>query len=304
MESENIRIGTRNSALALHQAKAVQQQLEQTGRQARIIEITSDGDADLTTPLYEMGIQGIFTRALDIALLDNRIDIAVHAAKDIPTRPAAGLTLAAVLERGTPFDCLVLPRHAAGKDIPDAGTIGTCSLRRQLQWRYRYPNYAAENLRGNVQTRLRKLDESSWVGAVFAEVALARLDIKSHPFIRLDWMLPAPAQGAIGIVCREGDAPHLAACRAINHEATEMCITAERHFLAALHGGCAVPVAAHAKVEHGKIYFRGNVISLDARQKLEVALTVDMSQAREVGRRAADELLQSGAAAIVKTFRT
>lgn len=298
-----IRIGTRNSALALHQAATMQQQLLATGRRALIVEITSDGDADLSTPLYEMGIQGIFTRALDLALLDNRIDVAVHAAKDIPTRPAKGLVLGGVLARGLAFDCLVLPRHAAGREIPAEGVIATSSLRRQLQWRCRYPGYRTANLRGNVQTRLRKLDESTWVGAVFAEVALQRLQINSHTFLRLDWMLPAPGQGAIGLICRADDERHLAACRAVNHTETEICVTAERSFLSALHGGCAVPVAAHARVVQGKIHFEGNVIGMDAREKLEVVLEAETGQATEAGFRAANELLAKGAGALVKTFR-
>jgi hydroxymethylbilane synthase len=195
-----IRIGTRDSALALFQAEQVQASLQTKGLQTELIEITSDGDADLVTPLYEMGIQGIFTKSLDIALLQNRIDIAVHSTKDVPTKQAHGLSLSAVLERSTPYDCLVLPKGKTLSDIPTDGSIATSSLRRKLQWLNRYPNYHTENLRGNIQTRLKKLDESDWQGAIFAQAALERLQITSHHYITLDWMLPSPAQGAIGIM--------------------------------------------------------------------------------------------------------
>ncbi|HMQ01376.1 MAG TPA: hydroxymethylbilane synthase, partial [Cyclobacteriaceae bacterium] len=154
--NSSIRIGTRDSALALYQARVVQERLIEIGIATEIIEITSDGDADLITPLYEMGIQGIFTKSLDIALLQNRIDLAVHSSKDVPTKQAKGLTFCGVLERASAFDCLVLPNGKAGDELPARGIIGTSSLRRKLQWLNRYPEYKTENLRGNIQTRLRK----------------------------------------------------------------------------------------------------------------------------------------------------
>ena len=247
--SRAIRIGTRDSALALYQAHEVQRKLNEKGIATEIIEITSDGDIDLVTPLYEMGIQGIFTKSLDIALLQNRIDIAVHSTKDVPTRQAKGLTLRAVLERATSYDCFVLPADKTSVDLTTEGIIGTSSLRRKLQWLNRYPHHTTENLRGNIQTRLKKLDESDWHGAIFAQAALYRLEISSHQLITLDWMLPSPAQGAIGIMCREDDQRSLEICDAIDHRNTNICISAERDFLAALHGGCAVPIAAYAELQ-------------------------------------------------------
>jgi hydroxymethylbilane synthase len=302
--SSTVRIGTRDSALALYQAKTVQQHLSRLGIATEIIEITSDGDTDLVTPLYEMGIQGIFTKSLDIALLQNRIDMAVHSTKDVPTKQAKGLTLSAVLERATPYDCLVVPTGKSSSEIPKEGTIATSSLRRKLQWLNRYPKYQTENLRGNVQTRLKKVDESTWQGAIFAQAALERLEITSHHYITLDWMLPSPAQGAIGIMCRENDHVVLEICRSINHRETEICIAAERDFLAALHGGCAVPIAAHAKWQNDKLYFRGNVMSLDAKQKVEVEIGFDIDQAQQAGQIAAKEILAGGGEGIIKTFRS
>ncbi len=301
--SKRVRIGTRESALALYQAHEVQRKLNEIGVNTEIVEITSDGDVDLVTPLYEMGIQGIFTKSLDIALLQNRIDIAVHSTKDVPTKQAKGLTLAAMLERAISHDCLVLPAGKSVIDLAQPCVIATSSLRRKLQWLNRYPHHTTENLRGNIQTRLKKLDESNWQGAIFAQAALNRLEVSSHQLITLDWMLPSPAQGAIGIMCREDDLHALEICNAINHRDTNMCVSVERDFLAALHGGCSVPIAAHAELKNQKLFFRGNIMSLDAAKKIEVNMQFKTEQANEAGQLAANEINKLGAEEIVKTFR-
>lgn len=301
--SHSFRIGTRDSALALFQANTVQRELIRLGIESEIVEITSDGDMDLVTPLYEMGIQGIFTKSLDIALLQNRIDIAVHSTKDVPTRQARGLTLSAVLERAVSYDCLVLPAGKSSIDFSAVGIIGTSSLRRKLQWVNRYPHHTTENLRGNIQTRLNKLDQSNWHGAIFAQAALSRLEISSHQVITLDWMLPSPAQGAIGIMCRQDDQHALEICAAINHRNTQICVSAERDFLAALHGGCAVPIAAHVELRNDLLFFKGNIMSLDATQKIEVEMQYNIDQAQQAGELAAQEIRKQGAAEIIKTFR-
>lgn len=301
--SKRIRIGTRESALALYQAHAVEQQLQQLGIETEIVEITSDGDLDLVTPLYEMGIQGIFTKSLDVALLQDRIDMAVHSSKDIPTKLAKGLVLSAVLERASPFDCLVLPVGRQAIEYRKDCFIATSSLRRKSQWLYRFPHHRTENLRGNIQTRLKKLDESGWDGAIFAQAALERLGVASHHFITLDWMLPSPAQGAIAVVCRHDDGAVAEICTRINHQKTNICVSAERDFLAALHGGCAVPIAAYAEVKKDDLHFKGNIFSMDAKQKCEVDLSFPLERAREAGTLAAQQILRQGAEAIIKTFR-
>ncbi|MCI0617804.1 hydroxymethylbilane synthase, partial [bacterium] len=181
--------------------------------------------------------------------------------------------------------------------------IATSSLRRKLQWLHRYPGHITENLRGNIQTRLTKLDNSQWSGAIFAQAALERLKVTSHCCITLDWMLPSPSQGAIGIVCRRDDAESVAICQSINHPATHVCISAERDFLAALHGGCAVPIAAYAMIEKDQLFFSGNIFSLDAKDKIEVKKHFPLERAAEAGVLAAKELLAKGAEAIIKTFR-
>ncbi len=298
-----IRIGTRKSILALYQASEVQQKLHLLGITTEIIEITTDGDIDLATPLYEMNIQGIFTKSLDNALLQNRIDIAVHSCKDIPTKLAKGLSLNAVLERNTPWDCLVLPSKKVSIDFTKSCIIGTSSLRRKLQWVNRFPHHTIENLRGNIQTRLKKLDQVDWQGAIFAQTALERLKISSHHYTTLDWMLPSPAQGAIGVVCRQNDPATLEICRSINHTYTNFCISVERNFLAALLGGCTVPIAAHATINQEQLFFKGNILSLDAKQKCEVEMSFDLDNIMEAGVLAAKEILERGGKAIIKTFR-
>lgn len=301
---KRIRIGTRDSTLALYQARAVERQLHQGGIETQIIEITSQGDVDLITPLYEMGIQGIFTKSLDIALLQNKIDLAVHSCKDIPTRLAKGLMLAAVLERGSFHDCIVFKSGQKSVDFSQNCTIATSSMRRKSQWLYRYPNHETESLRGNIQTRLIKLDESDWHGAIFAQAALNRLDISSYHAVTLDWMLPSPAQGAIAIVCRSDDERVKEICKSIDHAETNVCISAERNFLAALQGGCTVPIAAHATIENEKLFFRGNIISLDAKVKCEVEIEFDLEQASVAGAMAAERILKQGGESIVKSFQS
>ena len=301
--SKVIRIGTRESALALYQAREVQSKFNKSIN-TEIIKITSDGDIDLQTPLYEMGIQGIFTKSLDSALLNGEIDVAVHSAKDIPTKLAKGLIICALLERGTTHDCLVLPAGIKLFDGQGAKVIASSSLRRRSQWLHRYPHHQMENLRGNIQTRLKKIDASNWNGAIFAQAAIERLNITSHHFMSLDWMLPAPAQGAMAVVCREEDEEIIKICEAINHKPTEICVTVERNFLASLQGGCAVPIAANARLEDNKIHLRGNIFSLDGTQKSEVDLFFELEQAKEAGKLAAVEVLRNNGESILKTFRS
>ncbi len=218
--SQPIRIGTRDSQLAVWQATRVQELLAHFHFASELVYIKSEGDIDLQTPLYEMGVQGIFTRSLDIALLSGKIDIAVHSMKDVPTRLPDGIVQAAVLQRASFKDILVYKRdsipgfdwnffRAADQEniqtqLPSF-TIATSSIRRRAQWLHRFPGHQLENLRGNVNTRLRKLAEHSWNGAVFAAAGLERIGLRPDDSVELDWMLPAPAQGAIMVVCREGD---------------------------------------------------------------------------------------------------
>ncbi len=310
-----LRIGTRESQLAVWQATLVQQLLAKNNIQSELVFIKSEGDIDLHTPLYELGVQGIFTKTLDIALLTDKIDIAVHSMKDVPTQLAKGIAQAAVLERATYKDVFVYKNQAGiehwqlagAADIyppfSGVGLIATSSIRRKAQWLNRYPQHAVENLRGNVNTRLRKVAESNWDGAIFAAAGLERINLRPANAIDLDWMLPAPAQGAIMVVCRQGDAFSQEACQPFNHVETATCTKIEKDFLRTLLGGCSTPISALAQIKDNKIYFRGNIFSVDGKEKVEIEKTIDTSAAEGFGHIAANEILQNGAKKIADAIQ-
>lgn len=308
-----IRIGTRESQLAVWQATVVQQLLLSNGYNSELVYIKSEGDIDLQTPLYEMGVQGIFTKSLDIALLNNKIDIAVHSMKDVPTQLAKGIAEAAVLKRGSYKDILVL-NDRESSDVsrelfvdgltPHVSrlTIATSSIRRRAQWLHRYPNTTIENLRGNVNTRLRKVAESNWHGAIFAAAGLERIGLRPSTAIDLDWMLPAPAQGAIMVVARQDDDAALAACDHFNDTATQLCTKIERDFLRALLGGCSTPISALATIENDTVVFKGNIVSTDGTHKAAIETTGSLHDT-DLGAKAAAGILQKGGQAIVDNIR-
>lgn len=290
-----IRIGTRESQLATWQAAHVQQLLAQRGQAAELIYIKSEGDIDLKTPLYEMGVQGIFTRSLDIALLENKCDIAVHSLKDVPTQLPLGISQAAVLERGPVSDLLVFKTDGSFLNNENGqAEIATSSIRRIAQWLHRYPQHRMHNLRGNVNTRLRKLATENWDAAIFAQAGLERINLRPENSTVLDWMLPAPAQGAIVVVCRKGDELTYKCCNAFNDAGTELCTRIERDFLRALAGGCSKPISALAQIKGRQVYFRGNILSPDGKDKAEIEKTIDLDLADDFGINAATELLLNG----------
>ncbi|HEX4850039.1 MAG TPA: hydroxymethylbilane synthase [Puia sp.] len=301
-----VRIGTRVSQLALWQAGLVKDLLTKNGIKSKLITIKSEGDLDLKTPLYEIGVQGIFTRALDIALLNNTIDLAVHSLKDIPTQLAQGIAQAAVLKRDNPKDLLVykddwrIPASGSnGEATGNRAIIATSSIRRKAQWLHRFPGDKIENLRGNVNTRLTKLKESNWNAAIFAAAGLERIGIRPKNSVELDWMLPAPAQGTVAVVCREDDQEILSACLPFHDENSWQCTKIERDFLRALLGGCSTPIAALAEIEHDEIYFRGNLLSPDGKHKVEVEKILPLEKAADLGKIAAAELLTQGGDKII-----
>jgi len=200
-----VRIGTRASKLALYQANLVKQTLAASGIDCEIVEIHSEGDLDTTSPLHKMGSVGVFIKALDDALLNNEIDIAVHSCKDLPTNPDEGLKIYAYLERGPFYDVLIHNGDSSFLDNNGPATIGTGSLRRRAQWKKRFENHSFEQLRGNIATRLGKLEKSDWQGIILAEASLKRLNYSMKNTIPLTWMIPAPAQGVIAIVGRSDD---------------------------------------------------------------------------------------------------
>lgn len=299
-----LRIGTRDSQLAVWQATLVQDLLKSAGVSSELVYIKSEGDLDTVTPLYALGVSGVFTKALDAALLNNRIDLAVHSMKDVPTQLAQGIQQAAVLRRASHKDIFVY-KHEADflADYNSEATIATGSVRRIAQWLNRYPNHKVENLRGNVNTRLRKVRENDWQGAVFAAAGLERIHLRPEKSVDLDWMVPAPAQGAIMIVCREEDEYTAQSCQTFNDEPTALCTKLERDFLSALMGGCSTPISALAEVVGERIVFKGSVLSPDGRQKAAVEKDFAKAEAQQLGLMAADEILANGGLEIIHKIR-
>ena len=296
-----IRIGTRESQLAVWQARQVKELLTRSGYAAELIYLKSEGDIDLQTPLYEIGVQGIFTRSLDIALLNDKIDIAVHSMKDAPTQLANGIIQAAILKRASYKDLLVYKNDISFlSDFNSTAVIATSSIRRKAQWLNRYPNHTIENLRGNVNTRLHKVEENNWNGAMFAAAGLERINLRSANTIELDWMLPAPAQGAIMMVCRNGDDFCLNACHHFNDADTALCTKIERDFLRALYGGCSTPISALAVIKNDVVYFKGNILSPDGKEKAELESSAPIFDRVNLGAKMALQLLQKGGQAIAE----
>ena len=287
-----IRIGTRKSKLALWQANEVKAALELQGHSCELVLIESNGDQDLNQPLYAMGIQGIFTKTLDTALLNKKIDIAVHSLKDVPTLLPKGIQIKAVLSRGNPMDVLVYNTSFNARET-DA-SIGTGSLRRRAQWLRKYPNHKVENLRGNLQKRLEKLNNSEWSGAVFAQAGLERLDLLKVNNEVLEWMLPAPSQGIVGIACLETNRAIQEVLEKINCTTTAKCAHIERSFLNTLEGGCTAPIGAHAYFNNDKLYFKGGLFSLDGTIAILHEEATSSEQHEETGIKAAHEILNKG----------
>lgn len=299
--SKTIRIGTRDSELALWQAHAVQKQLNDLGCKTEIIAVKSQGDILLDKPLYELGITGIFTKTLDIAMLNGQIDIAVHSMKDVPTALPQGIVQAAVLERANVLDILV---HKGIHEFSKEATIATGSLRRQAQWLNRYPNHHVVDLRGNVNTRLQKLQDNNWDGAVFAAAGLERINIKPENFIDLDWMIPAPAQGAMVVVAMGNDNFCIDAVSDLNDIDAEVCTHIERQFLKTLEGGCTAPIGAIARIiEDENILFKGVLLSLDGKEKVAVEKTVPIQEWKKLGYFCAQEVLENGGSSIMDVLR-
>lgn len=300
---QQLKLGSRESKLAIVQAEYVQNLLNNIPVATEIIAYKSEGDINLIQPLYEMGLQGIFTKTLDEALLNHKIDLAVHSLKDVPTRLPAGLVLCAVPARAVPYDVLLTKG-----DISLANReaiIATSSLRRKAQWLHRNPNHKIENIRGNVQSRIQKLEKHPlWDGAIFAKAGLDRLNILYPASTTLHWMIPAPAQGAIAVLCREKDSELLEMGRQLTDLDTWHCVNAERQFLNTLHGGCSVPIGCHAKIENNNMNIEGCILTEDGVEKLSAAKIFGTEDYAVAGKLLAEDLLAQGASRIIDTFRT
>lgn len=319
-----IRIGTRDSELALWQANTVKAKLEDLGYSTQLMPVKSQGDLVLDTPLYEMGITGIFTKTLDIAMLQGKVDIVVHSMKDVPTSLPKGIVQTAVLERATSEDILVTNGEI---DYEKPCTIATGSLRRRAQWLHRYPNHKLVDLRGNVNTRLQKLKDNKWEGAVFAKAGLERLGfIKGNEIISpsfegpgqiLDWMIPAPAQGAMVVVAMDSDEFSKEASSNLNHRNSEICTLVERQFLRTLEGGCSAPIGAFAEIVDNQMVFKGCLFSLDGKTNLEIERAILLSDLQGVvdeedllesltrfAEECANEILKNGGSEIMRIIKS
>lgn len=301
--SKTIRIGTRDSELALWQAKTVEKQLNDLGYRTEIIAVKSQGDLVLDKPLYELGITGIFTKTLDIAMIKGEVDIAVHSMKDVPTALPQGVVQAAVLPRANVLDILV--HKGSTEFLETSATIATGSLRRQAQWLNRYPQHTVVDLRGNVNTRMQKLNDNDWSGAVFAAAGLERINLKPQTYLNLDWMIPAPAQGAMVVVAMENDHHALEALAQLNDIETEVCTAIERQFLRTLEGGCTAPIGAIAKYDEAQneIQFHGVLLSIDGKEKLEIQRNFPITEWKKLGFHCAKEILDNGGAALMERIK-
>lgn len=295
-----IRIGTRDSELALWQANDVKKKLDKLGYSTQLIPVKSDGDLELDQPLYSMGITGIFTKTLDVAMLQGKIDIAVHSMKDVPTILPAGIVQAAAMKRASHKDILV---HKGLDFLNTEGIIATGSLRRKAQWLRRYPLHEVVDLRGNVNTRLKKLEDNSWDAAIFAAAGLERLNKVPENYTELQWMVPAPAQGVMMIAAKKEDQFCIEALSPLNHETTEICTQAEREFLKELEGGCTAPIGALATIENDFLHFKGILLSLDGQRTVSTDKKIRLADAIDFGKACAQEVLFNGGKELMRDIK-
>ena len=304
-----LRLGTRTSNLATWQAEHVAAALERAwpGLVVELVPFVTEGDKVLDKPLPEIGGKGLFTVELEAALGAGRIDLAVHSLKDLPTDDPPGLTVGATTEREDPRDAWICPAGHGLDSLPPGATVGTSSLRRGSQLLRRRPDLVIRSIRGNVETRIRKVKEGGYHAGVLALAGLSRLGIEGEAasVLDLDTMLPAPGQAALGVQVRADDDDVRRLVSALDHASTRTAVTAERQFLASLGGGCSAPIAAYAHVADGRLHLRGRVVSTDGARTVEVEADVAFDAAdaggagRAAGEAAAREALAQGAAAVL-----
>lgn len=303
----SIRLGTRGSPLALWQANHVRDLLTQAHPTVivELVLIDTTGDVVRDRALSQIGGDGLFTKEIQVALLENRIDIAVHSLKDLPTAPVTGLTLAAVPRRASTGDAFVSNTFARFDELPQGATLGTTSLRRRSQALFHRPDLNLVHLRGNVETRLRKIETEKLDGIILAEAGLLRLGFgdRIREILDTSWMLTAVGQGALGLECRSGDAAVINLLTALNDAATHEEVRAERAFLLTLGGGCLVPVGVQCQTTATEMKLRGVVLSLDGRQRIEALISGKRSEPEALGVKLAGELKKLGAEGILAAIR-
>ncbi|MEW5754782.1 MAG: hydroxymethylbilane synthase [Pseudomonadota bacterium] len=302
--SEKIVIATRKSPLAMWQAEFVKAELERfhTGIQVEFNKMVTQGDKILDTPLAKVGGKGLFVKELEVGMLDGEADIAVHSMKDVPVEFPDGLHLAVVCEREDPRDAFVSNTYRSLKELPQGARVGTSSLRRAVQLRAHRPDLQILDLRGNVNTRLRKLDEGEFDAIILAAAGLIRLKFQDRitGFIETDISLPAVGQGAVGIECRTNDERVHRLIAPLLHQETMTRVLAERAMNHRLEGGCQVPIGGHAVITGNEIHIRGLVGSLDGKQIIRSEIRGPKDQAEALGAKLADDLLARGADKILR----
>ncbi len=296
---KTIRIATRKSALALWQAEYVKQELEKhhPGLNVELVKMTSKGDQILDSPLAKIGGKGLFVKELENALLEDRADIAVHSMKDVPMEFPEGLTLGVICPREDPRDAFVSNTYASLDELPQGAIVGTSSLRRQCQLLEHRPDLTINFLRGNVNTRLAKLDEGQYDAIILAAAGLIRLEMKDRirSYLSTEVSLPAAGQGAVGIELRSGDDESQQLIAPLHHETTAIVVGAERAMNRRLNGGCQVPIAGFAELSESTVFLRGLVGSPDGHEMYRAETTFDRADYEAAGIVVADALLEQGA---------
>jgi hydroxymethylbilane synthase len=299
-----LRIATRESALALWQANYVKDRLEQAHPDltVELVPMTTKGDQILDTPLAKVGGKGLFVKELEVAMLEGRADIAVHSMKDVPVDFPDGLMLHTICEREDPRDAFVSNNFTDFESLPEGSVVGTSSLRRQCQIKALRPDLIIKDLRGNVNTRLRKLDEGQYDAIILAAAGLIRLEMPERikQYMPTEVLLPANGQGAVGIECRADDAQVQGYLSVLEHTETRVRVLAERAMNRKLEGGCQVPIGAFAEVQGEKIELRGLVGALDGSEIIRGNIQGSVNEAESLGEQLAQELLDKGAHTILK----
>jgi len=301
-----LKIATRQSPLALWQAEHIRARLEamHADLKVELVTFVTQGDKILDTPLAKIGGKGLFVKELEEALLDGRADLAVHSMKDVPMALPEGLTLAVICEREDPLDAFVSNTYNSFAELPHGAKVGTSSLRRKCQILKQRPDLEIIDLRGNVGTRLSKLDVGLYDAIILASAGLKRLGLadRIRHTLQLEISLPAVGQGALGLECRAADQAVLDLILPLLHDETDICVRAERAFNAYLEGGCQVPIAGYASLSQGQLHIEGRVGSVDGATLLKVELKGTPEQAEQLGETLAQKLLEQGAGDLLKAF--
>ena len=301
-----LKIATRQSPLALWQAEHIRARLEamHADLKVELVTFVTQGDKILDTPLAKIGGKGLFVKELEEALLDGRADLAVHSMKDVPMALPEGLTLAVICEREDPLDAFVSNTYNSFAELPHGAKVGTSSLRRKCQILKQRPDLEIIDLRGNVGTRLSKLDAGLYDAIILASAGLKRLSLadRIRHTLQIEISLPAVGQGALGLECRAADQAVLDLILPLLHDETDICVRAERAFNAYLEGGCQVPIAGYASLSQGQLHIEGRVGSVDGATLLKVALKGTPEQAEQLGETLAQKLLEQGAGDLLKAF--